>query len=62
MLGNSWMIIQWIARLPEALPAQAVAADEEDATVVGGAEGASGAEIGAQSKIFDPGKLQYSTL
>ena len=56
------MIIQWIARLPEALPAQAVAADEEDAAVVGGAEGASGAEIGAQSKIFDPGKLQYSTL
>ena len=47
--------------VPEAT-AQAVAAEGEDAAVVGGAKGASGAEIGAQSKIFDPGKLQYSTL
>ena len=47
--------------VPEATT-QAVAAEGEDAAVVGGAEGASGAEIGPQSKIFDPGKLQYSTL
>ena len=47
--------------VPEAT-VQAVAAEGEDAAVIGGAEGASGAEIGAQSKIFDPGKLQYSTL
>ena len=47
--------------MPEAT-AQAVAAEEEDAAVAGGVEGASGAEIGAQSKIFDPRKLQHSTL
>ena len=46
-----------IEEQPEIVAEAVAAAGADDAAMAGDAEGASGTEIGAQRKVFDPGKV-----